>query len=131
MTDETLPIPVDRLGNWGLAHAYEMDQIDDHVSPPERGNDRSVEWGVRDVTDWFVAEGPTDGDDNTIRLTAITEGKYKVQTARAVTNAPPSKCHPAEYETREMQVGIEVTIDLDTPPETFVFADAHAVARPM
>jgi hypothetical protein len=106
MTDiETIEVPKEPFVDHLVAHAREYGDYHDHVSPPGRGNERDVEWDWPDEWDVEVY-------DDEIVLYAHTEGEYKVQTARAVTSAPPSKCHPAEYERRTTEVSVEIAVSL-------------------
>lgn len=116
MTDDeqaTVPIPKVPLVDYLVNLAREVAPVEEHLSPPERGVESDVEWSWSDV-DWDVESRPEDGE---LLVYGFTEGEYQVQTARAVTNAPPSKCHPAEYETRTMPVGVEIHCQIGDGPD--------------
>lgn len=106
MTNEVTRVPTQLLARHVLAEALEVGDLQEHVQSPIRGGDHDVEYSLRDVDDWNV-----DTDGSEIVLSAVTEGDYQIKTARAVTNAPPSRCHPAEYESRSMPVGIVIRAD--------------------
>jgi len=110
MTDDvdTTEVPTEPLVEHLVALAFEIGTYSDHVSPPERGNERDVEWSWSDI-EWDVDSQPENGE---LLLYGFTEGEYQVQVRRAVTNAPPSKSHPAEHETRTMPIGVTIHYDI-------------------
>jgi len=109
MTDiETIEVPKEPLVDHLVAHAREYGDYHDHVSPPERGNERDVEWDWPSADEWDVELC----NDECIVCIASTEGSYQVQT-RSATYNPPGAAHPAEYERRTVLVGITIEVALD------------------
>jgi hypothetical protein len=105
---DTTSVPTDALADYLVALAREVGELRDYAEPPERGNDRDVDWSW--PTDWEVESFPEKGE---LQVRGKTTGTYQRQVTRAVTSAPPEKCHPAEYETCEMPVGITIYVNLD------------------
>jgi len=66
------------------------------------------EWEYPYGSDPEYWELHTDDGEPFMLVCVTTEGTETVQTKRAVTNAPPSKCHPAEYESHEATVFVEI-----------------------
>lgn len=103
MTD-TIELPKEPLIDHVVALAREVGDYHDYTSPPDRGNERDVEWDWPD--EWSVRVG-----EDQILLEGQTEGEYQVKTASATYN-PPGAAHPAEYEWRTMPVAVTIHADL-------------------
>lgn len=103
MTDTT-SVPTEPLVEHIVAEALEVGEIDHEPSPPEGAEDLEYSW--RDIDDWDV-----DIDGDVIVLTGATTAHYSIQTARAVTSAPPSKCHPAEFRQEDLPLLVEIRAD--------------------
>lgn len=62
-------------------------------------------------------------DGSVIEIEGTTEASWQKQTTRARYN-PPSKAHPAEYETKTMPIVIVIRVDTDSFSSTIEVYDA-------
>jgi len=95
-----------------IAEAREIGEYGDVYDTASEGQHGQYDF----ETDWSIADinpenADVEYDDGAIRIHAIVEGSYSVQT-RSATYNPPSRAHPAEYENRSVEIGVTIERDL-------------------
>lgn len=104
----TINVPTQPLVEHLIELAKEQGNFDGEVSiTTENGVEKEVMYDLDDVN-WRHQYS----DDDSFELSGSVVGDYTVKTADAQLN-PPEKSHPAEYEHRQVQLGVVVFCNMD------------------
>lgn len=111
-----MEVPDELMARHVIAQAREYGEygeVHDRVSEgPYGAAEYETEWSIADLD---PQECDVDMRDDTVSVKGIVMGEYAVQVASATYN-PPAAAHPAEYETRERELFVEIEMELGTLP---------------
>lgn len=113
MSDYTTAVPTESLATFIINAAREYGEYGDVYDTAHEGkhgeHEFETDWSLGDLdADDVDVEVTTDNDGYTVVLViGEVDAEYSVKTASARYN-PPGKAHPAEYERREMPLGVTI-----------------------
>ena len=124
-------IPEKALANYVLTFGRETPEDHWHDNTPSEIRGNEFEWeyprSIDDCESWDVEVVSKTGDETEyhgIRVMAVVEGEVTRLVNRARYN-PPSKAHPAEYETETYPVAVDVTLWLSGLGQPEVHAERY------